>query len=79
MITIPETKRGHPRLLSVFLNMKSWNALLENGCEWCEEDNMLLNILQKIFQEENEDLTTIGTLVAQIGTEHLFTNADINN
>ena len=50
---------------------KSWNALLEFGSEWCEED-----ILQKIFQEENEDLTTIGTFVAQISTEHLFTNAD---
>ena len=53
--------------------------MLEFGSEWCEEDNMPLNILQKIFQEENEDLTTIGTLVAQIGTENLFTNADINN
>ena len=56
--------------------MKSWNALLEVGSE---EDNMLLNILQKIFQEVAEDLTTIGILVAQIVFEHLFTNADINN
>ena len=38
-----------------------------------------LNILQKTFQEENEDLTAIRTIVAQIGTEHLFTNANINN
>ena len=37
------------------------------------------NILQKIFREENEDLTTIGTLLAQNDTEHLFTNAGINN
>ena len=51
---------------------KSWNALLEFGSKWREEDNMPLNILQKIFQEENEDLTTIATLVAKIGTEHLF-------
>ena len=40
---------------------------------------MSLYILQKIFQEAAEDLTTIGTLVNQIVTEHLFTNADINN
>ena len=40
---------------------------------------MPLNILQNIFQKENKDLTTIGTLIAQIGSEHLFTNADINN
>ena len=51
---------------------KSWNALLEFGSKWREEDNMPVNILQKIFREENEDLTTIATLVAQIGTEHLF-------
>ena len=38
-----------------------------------------LNILQKTFLEENLDFTAIGTLVAQIGTEHLFMNADINN
>ena len=47
---------------------------------------MLLNILQKyynilyiIIPEKTEDLTTIATLVAQIVTERLFTNADINN
>ena len=51
---------------------KSWNALLEFGSKWREEDNMPVNILQKIFREENEDLTTIATLVAKIGTEHLF-------
>lgn len=65
--------------ISVSNIQKSWNALLEFGSEWSEEDNMPLNILQNIIQEENEDLSTIGTLVAQIGTEHLFTNADINN
>ena len=40
---------------------------------------MHLNILQKIKQEETEDLTTIGTLGDQIVTGQLFTNADINN
>ena len=40
---------------------------------------MPLNLLQKIFQEETENLTVIATIVAQIVTEHLFTNADINN
>ena len=39
---------------------------------------MLFNILQNIFQQENEDLTTIATLVAQIGSEHFF-DADINS
>ena len=29
--------------------------------------------------EDNVDFTTIGTLVAQIDTEYLFTNADIND
>ena len=28
---------------------------------------MALNILQNIFQEETEDLATIGTLIAQSG------------
>ena len=53
---------------------KLWNALLEFDSEWRKEDNMPLNILQNIFQEENEGL--IGTLVAQIeiGTEHIFAN-----
>ena len=41
--------------------------------------NMPLNILQNIIQKENRNISTIGTLVAQIGTEHFFTNADINN
>ena len=40
---------------------------------------MLLNILQNIFQEVNEDLTTIGTLVAQFGIEHFVKNADRND
>ena len=40
---------------------------------------MPFNILQKIYQEETEDLTTIGTLGDQIVTGQLFTNADINN
>ena len=40
---------------------------------------MPINILQKINQEENADLSTIRTLIAQIGTVHLFTNADIYN
>ena len=54
-------------------------ALLEFGSEWREEHNMTLNILQKIYQEETEDLTIIGTLGDQIVTGQLFTNADINN
>ena len=53
--------------------------MLEVGSECREEDNMPLNLLQKIFQEETENLTVIATIVAQIVTEHLFTNADINN
>ena len=40
---------------------------------------MPLNTLQKIYQEETEDLTTIGTLGDQIVTGQLFTSADINN
>ena len=39
---------------------KLWTALLEFDSEWRKEDNMSLNILQNIFQEENE---CIGTLV----------------
>ena len=58
---------------------KSSKALLEFGSEWYEEDSMPLNILQKILQQENEDLTTIGTLAGQIVIEHIFTNADIHN
>ena len=54
-------------------------ALLEFGSEWREEDNMPLNILQKIYQQDPDDLTTIGTLGDQIVTVQLFTNADINN
>ena len=50
--------------------------MLEFGSEWREEDNMPSNILQKVFQRENEALTNIGRLVAQIGAETLFTNAD---
>ena len=46
--------------------MKFWNALLEFGSEWGEEGSMPLKILQKIFQAQTEDLTTIGTHVAQI-------------
>ena len=53
--------------------------MLEFGSEWREEDNMPLNILQKIYPEETEDFTTIGTLADQIITGQLFTNADINN
>ena len=42
---------------------------------------MPLNIWQNIFQEENEGLIAIATLVAQIeiDSEHLFANGDINN
>ena len=43
-------------------------ALLAFGSEWREEDNMPLNVLHKIYQEETEDLTTIGTLEDQIVT-----------
>ena len=43
----------------------SWDKIsVRFGSEWSEEDNMPLNILQKIFLEENGDLTTIGSLVA---------------
>ena len=69
----------NPRLISVFLYMKSWYTSLEFCSNCREEDNLPLNNLQKIFQEKDEDLISIGILVAQIGSEHLFTNADINN
>ena len=58
---------------------KSWNALLEFGSEWRKEDNLPFNFLQKIFQEEIDDLTTIDALVVKIGVECIFTNADKNN
>ena len=44
--------------------MKARNALFQFGSEWREEDNIPLNILQKIFHKEGEALTTIATLVA---------------
>ena len=43
------------------------------------EGKHALKYFTKIFQEETEDFTAIGTLVALIVTERHFTNADINN